>query len=164
MIGCGKNLGISRCGRFLSGYVQLCNECTEKYEEMYPQGWRHYPGDTCEHGVYVGGCGADYMCGRCESGEDDEPDPPNDLGYWIGICEFAIAVAESDATPQFKYHTIFSQYISRPMFFRFNLRELYDYYDPDTTYEEDVGAFIRAVRLLKKDLDSVMRGMRNEQN
>lgn len=22
----------------------------------------------CEHGTYVGGCGADYMCGWCESG------------------------------------------------------------------------------------------------
>lgn len=22
----------------------------------------------CEHGVYVGGCGADYMCGYCEQG------------------------------------------------------------------------------------------------
>ena len=22
----------------------------------------------CEHGVYVGGCGPDYMCGWCESG------------------------------------------------------------------------------------------------
>lgn len=23
----------------------------------------------CRHGVYVGGCGADYMCGACENGE-----------------------------------------------------------------------------------------------
>ena len=22
----------------------------------------------CEHGVYVGGCGIDWMCGYCESG------------------------------------------------------------------------------------------------
>ena len=87
---------------------------------------------------------------------------PNDLGYWIGICEFAIAIAESDATPQFKYHMIFSKHISQPMFIRFNLRDLYDYYDPDTTYEEDIEAFIRVVRLLKKDLDSIMERMRNE--
>lgn len=25
----------------------------------------------CKHGVYVGGCGADYMCGMCESGVTD---------------------------------------------------------------------------------------------
>ena len=24
----------------------------------------------CVHGVYVGGCGIDWMCGACESGED----------------------------------------------------------------------------------------------
>ena len=23
--------------------------------------------DYCPHGVYVGGCGIDYMCGICES-------------------------------------------------------------------------------------------------
>lgn len=23
----------------------------------------------CEHGIYVGGCGADYMCGWCENGD-----------------------------------------------------------------------------------------------
>lgn len=28
---------------------------------------RPYTG-YCRHGVYVGGCGADYMCGRCEDG------------------------------------------------------------------------------------------------
>ena len=25
-------------------------------------------GGNCEHGKYVGGCGADYMCGDCEMG------------------------------------------------------------------------------------------------
>lgn len=27
------------------------------------------PNGYCVHGVYVGGCGADYMCGHCEMGE-----------------------------------------------------------------------------------------------
>lgn len=31
--------------------------------------WRQQAG-YCEHGVYVGGCGIDWMCGRCESGEE----------------------------------------------------------------------------------------------
>ena len=26
------------------------------------------PYPYCPHGVYVGGCGADYMCGYCEMG------------------------------------------------------------------------------------------------
>jgi hypothetical protein len=29
---------------------------------------QHYP--YCVHGKYVGGCGADYMCGECEMGEE----------------------------------------------------------------------------------------------
>ena len=24
----------------------------------------------CKHGIYVGGCGIDWMCGRCELEED----------------------------------------------------------------------------------------------
>lgn len=27
------------------------------------------PYPYCPHGVYVGGCGADYLCGACEDGE-----------------------------------------------------------------------------------------------
>lgn len=29
------------------------------------------PHDHCVHGVYVGGCGHDYMCGKCEMGDED---------------------------------------------------------------------------------------------
>jgi hypothetical protein len=39
------------------------------YKVRYPQGWNYYPGDVCCHGVYVGGCGIDWMCGPCEDGE-----------------------------------------------------------------------------------------------
>ena len=33
--------------------------------------WRcvMYDDDYCKHGVYVGGCGIDWMCGKCEGGE-----------------------------------------------------------------------------------------------
>ncbi len=31
----------------------------------------------CKHGTYVGGIGADYMCGYCEDGT--EPEPPEIL-------------------------------------------------------------------------------------
>lgn len=27
------------------------------------------PDGYCKHGVYVGGCGIDWMCGRCEDGD-----------------------------------------------------------------------------------------------
>ena len=26
----------------------------------------------CKHGVYVGGCGVDWMCSRCENDLDDD--------------------------------------------------------------------------------------------
>lgn len=32
----------------------------------------HYP--YCVHGAYVGGCGADYLCGPCEWGEPATPE------------------------------------------------------------------------------------------
>jgi len=57
-----------KCGEYFNE-TQLCMTCEQGAKKNYPQGWRHYPGDTCKHGVYVGGCGIDWMCGRCESGE-----------------------------------------------------------------------------------------------
>lgn len=51
------------------GELALCDSCIAKYEKMYPQGWRHTPGDLCKHGNYVGDSyGPDYMCELCESG------------------------------------------------------------------------------------------------
>lgn len=40
------------------------------------------PYPYCKHGVYVGGCGIDYMCGACEMGDDEDPSP-NDIVGWI---------------------------------------------------------------------------------
>lgn len=43
--------------------IEIKTELIREYE-------RYYRGETeghCPHGVYVGGCGADYMCGYCES-------------------------------------------------------------------------------------------------
>ena len=67
--GCGKKEYGRVCGRMFAGYMHLCADCKDKYTARYPQGWRYYPGDCCEHGVYIGGIGADYMCGRCELGD-----------------------------------------------------------------------------------------------
>lgn len=58
---------LARCGEQWGG-AQICDPCLARAEREYPQGWRAYPGDTCKHGVYVGGSGADYMCGPCEDG------------------------------------------------------------------------------------------------
>ena len=53
------------------GDVLLCPACEWKAKRDYPQGWRHYPGDTCRHGTYLG-CHEDNderLCGACEAGE-----------------------------------------------------------------------------------------------
>lgn len=50
-----------------------CDACRPLWGLLYPQGWRTYQGDVCEHGAYVGGCGIDYMCGPCEDGYSYEP-------------------------------------------------------------------------------------------
>jgi hypothetical protein len=36
----------------------------------YGQFERAEASDYCQHGVYVGGCGVDFMCGYCEMGAD----------------------------------------------------------------------------------------------
>ena len=58
------------CGTMYAGANYFCDRCEAALAKRYPQGWRYTPGDLCKHGVYVGGCGADYMCGRCETEHD----------------------------------------------------------------------------------------------
>jgi hypothetical protein len=58
-----------KCGDYYGGTKLFCRKCKELLIEAYPQGWEYYPGDVCEHGVYVGGCGIDYMCPQCEGVE-----------------------------------------------------------------------------------------------
>lgn len=60
----------AKCGTYRRGVVQLCEQHRAEAEARYPQGWRGYPGDTCKHGVYVGGVMEDFMCAACEAGED----------------------------------------------------------------------------------------------
>jgi hypothetical protein len=71
-MGCGRQVDGERvvCGQWYGGQEVLCPTCERRAERLYPQGWRFYPGDLCRHGQYVGGCGIDRMCGRCEMGEE----------------------------------------------------------------------------------------------
>lgn len=86
IIGCGRPVStmftrageeiFDPCGSYFGGDKVLCDRCERIAVQRYPQGWSSYPGDVCRHGMYVGGCGADYMCGYCESGtEPVEPKP-----------------------------------------------------------------------------------------
>jgi hypothetical protein len=58
-----------KCGNYYTHGVVLCTPCEQRAKSKYPQGWDFYPGDRCKHGTYVGGCGRDWLCGACESGE-----------------------------------------------------------------------------------------------
>lgn len=61
--------GVTReCGSYYMGVMVLCEACHLSYGLRYPQGWKAYPGDVCEHGTYVGGCMVDHICGPCEAG------------------------------------------------------------------------------------------------
>lgn len=55
-----------RTGTYTTGRNRIAPMWKRHERDMY---WRHKSG-YCEHGVYVGGCGIDWMCGRCESGEE----------------------------------------------------------------------------------------------
>jgi len=72
-IGCGTTIGQGRyailCGKS-GGRKRYCPDCEARADKEYPQGWSYYAGDTCSHGVYVGGIGIDHMCFKCEMGED----------------------------------------------------------------------------------------------
>lgn len=54
----------------------------------------------------------------------------------------AIEIFESELPWETKYDLIFSERISRAIHNMISL----DYYDPDTSYEEDVKAFIYAIK------------------
>jgi hypothetical protein len=49
------------------GTVELCTDCLAKMTQVYPQGWRHRPGDICCHGTYLNP-EHDCNCYKCEDG------------------------------------------------------------------------------------------------
>jgi hypothetical protein len=59
------------CGRrYVGDGIAFCERHQAENERRYPWGWRFYPGDVCSHGYYVGGVGIDWLCPRCEDGEE----------------------------------------------------------------------------------------------
>lgn len=62
----------------------------------------------------------------------------------LQVCD---EIQDSHLTAEEKYDLIFSEQVSRQVFML--CREMgrpLDYYDPDTTYEEDIRAFVSALR------------------
>jgi hypothetical protein len=47
--------------------INCPTDCDRTYTGSgHEGGWSSDHNGCCRHGVYVGGSGADYMCGRCE--------------------------------------------------------------------------------------------------
>lgn len=63
------------------------------------------------------------------------------------ILSLADDIRQSDLEPEHQYHLIFSDKVSKQAYAIFKqLNYEFDYYDPDTSYEEDMDYFIRALR------------------
>lgn len=74
------------------------------------------------------------------------------VNEFIALADRAIEIFESDADWQLKYDLIFSKTISSA------IKQLWpiDYYDPDTSYQEDVTSFIAAVEEQKDRLSKLL--------
>jgi hypothetical protein len=72
---------------------------------------------------------------------------------YLDLYEEAKTIYESDAEWETKFDLIFSDHISKPMNKLFRL----DYYDPDTTYKEDVTAWFWAATDKADDLRKIVR-------
>jgi hypothetical protein len=63
------------------------------------------------------------------------------------LLSLADDIRQSTLEPEHQYHLIFSDKISKKIYAIFKeFNYLFDYYDPDTSYEEDMDYFLRAVR------------------
>ena len=76
------------------------------------------------------------------------------LSNLLQLVNTAINLAErNDISWKFKYEMIFSVRISQQISILLQCFSLkLDYYDPDTSYEDDVKAYIRALEELKPQL------------
>jgi hypothetical protein len=64
------------------------------------------------------------------------------IGRYLALADQVFQIAESGASAETKYEIIFSEDLSRSLGQIFRL----DYYDPDTSYEEDVATYVAALR------------------
>jgi hypothetical protein len=78
----------------------------------------------------------------------------SDFLTWIDLAHDAQSICDSNLSWETKYDLIFSASISQKMHSILRL----DYYDPDTTYEEDVRAFCRAAAEKAAELRELLEG------
>jgi len=76
-----------------------------------------------------------------------------EIERFLKLAEMASVIRDSKASWETKYGLVFSDQISIP------IREMesvnIDYCDPDTSYEEDVCAYVQALEEKAKELKSI---------
>jgi hypothetical protein len=70
---------------------------------------------------------------------------------YLKLADQVFLIADSGASAELKYELIFSEDLSQALGQIFPL----NYYDPDTSYEEDVAAFVSALRDKCDDLRKI---------
>lgn len=74
----------------------------------------------------------------------------------IKIAETAQTIKDSELEVETKYDLIFSENISRKFFAECKKLGInFEYYDPDTSYEEDIIAFVNAVSAKAQELSKL---------
>ena len=73
---------------------------------------------------------------------------------FVTLAREAQRICETDASWETKYQIVFSKALSSRMLDLVHV----EWYDPDTTYEEDVLAFCRAVNEKADDLERALGG------
>lgn len=76
------------------------------------------------------------------------------IARYLGLADQVFQIAESEASGETKYQLIFSEDLSQALGQLFRL----DFYDPDTSYEEDVGAYVLALREKCSELRKIGAG------
>lgn len=77
------------------------------------------------------------------------------LNHLKSLCQQVIDLARSEIPPELKYELIFSEHLSdkiRGYIETETLEQLYGYYNPDGSYDDDVQAYADAIRKLLADL------------
>jgi hypothetical protein len=73
---------------------------------------------------------------------------PSHVRTYLRLANEVVQIAAGSASAQLKYNLIFSEQYSKRLHGIMPL----DYYDPDTSYEEDVYAYVRALEAQCEEL------------
>lgn len=71
---------------------------------------------------------------------------------------------KSDASPEFRYNLLFGLFGKKVRPLLDSLEIHLDYYDPDTSYEEDMEALMNALWGVRQDVERVLKSYEENQD